>query len=137
METINDFLERKPWITEKTFKKNEIVISYLDGPRVEIFGDEKKEYYVEFINKDTDKVIHSQTVTNNMWVASSKKYYIPWVIKINGEIHDELNFKDKTVLISLESKALGDSISWAPYVVEFQKKHNCKVVLSTFKNDFF
>ncbi len=137
LETINDFLERKPWITEKIFKKNKIIISYLDGPRVEILGDEKKEYYVEFINKDTDKVIHSQTITNNMWVASSKKYYIPWVIKINGEVYDELNLEGKTVMISIESGALGDTISWAPYAVEFQKKHNCKVLLSTFKNNFF
>ncbi len=137
LKTINDFLERKPWITEKIFKKNKIIISYLDGPRVEILGDEKKEYYVEFINKDTDKVIHSQTITNNMWVASSKKYYIPWVIKINGEVYDELNLEGKTVMISIESGALGDTISWAPYAVEFQKKHNCKVLLSTFKNNFF
>ena len=137
IETINDFLDRKPWIVEKTFKKNEVIISYLDGPRVEVLGDEPKEYYVEFINKDTDKVVHSQTIKNNMWVACGKKYYIPWVIKINGEVYDELNFEGKTVLISLESKALGDTISWAPYAIEFQKKHNCKVVLSTFKNNFF
>jgi autotransporter strand-loop-strand O-heptosyltransferase len=137
LETINDFLERKPWIVEKTFKKNEIIISYLDGPKVEVLGDEPKEYYVEFINKDTDKVVHSQTIKNNMWVVCGRKYYIPWIIKINGEVYNELNLEGKTVMISLESKALGDTISWAPYAVEFQKKYNCKVLLSTFKNTFF
>ena len=124
-------------ITEKIFKKNEVIISYLDGPRVEVFGDEKKDYFVEFIDGSNGNVIHSQTITNNMWVASSKKYYIPWVIKINGEVYDELNLEGKTVMISIESRALGDTISWAPYSVEFQKKHNCKVLLSTFKNNFF
>jgi autotransporter strand-loop-strand O-heptosyltransferase len=137
LETINDFLERKPWIVEKTFKKNEIIISYLDGPKVEVLGDEPKEYYVEFINKDTDKVVHSQTIKNNMWVVCGKKYYIPWIIKINGEVYNELNLEGKTVMISLESKALGDTISWVPYAVEFQKKHNCKVLLSSFRNTFF
>ena len=136
LETINDFLERKPWL-DKPIKENKIIINYLDGPRVEVLGDEKKEYFVEFIDGDNDKVIHSQTITNNMWVSSSKKYYIPWVIKINGEVYDELNFEGKTVMISLESKALGDTISWAPYAIEFQKKHKCKVVLSTFRNNFF
>ena len=136
LETINDFLERKPWLN-KPFKKNEIILTYHDGPRVEVLGDEKKEYFVEFIDGTDGKVVHSQTISNNMWVASSKKYYIPWVIKINGEVYDELNLEGKTVMISLESKALGDTISWAPYAVEFQKKHNCKLLLSTFKNNFF
>jgi autotransporter strand-loop-strand O-heptosyltransferase len=136
INVINDFLERKPW-NNKPINKNEIIISYLDGPKVEIIGDEQKEYFVEFINKDTGKVVHSQTIKNKMWVACTKKYYIPWQIKINGETYDELNLEGKTVLIGLESKALGDTISWAPYAVEFQKKHNCKVILSTFKNEFF
>jgi autotransporter strand-loop-strand O-heptosyltransferase len=72
-----------------------------------------------------------------MWVACGKKYYIPWIIKINGEVYNELNLEGKTVMISLESKALGDTISWVPYAVEFQKKHNCKVLLSSFRNTFF
>jgi len=101
LETINDFLERKPWL-DKPFKKNEIIVSYLDGPRVEILGDEKKEYFIEFIDGNDSRVVHSQTISNNMWVASSKKYYIPWVIKINGEVYDELNLEGKTVMISLE-----------------------------------
>jgi len=136
IDTINDFLDRKPWLN-KPIKTNEIKISYLDGPRVEVSGDEKKDYFVEFIDSTDGKVIHSQTISNNMWVSCSKKYYIPWIIKINGEVYDELNLEGKTVMISLESKALGDTISWAPYAVEFQKKHNCKVLLSTFKNNFF
>jgi len=136
IETLNDFMERKPWLN-KPKKENKIVVTYLDGPKVEILGDEKKEYLIEFINGDTDNVIHSQTISNNMWVVCNKKYYIPWVIKINGQIYDTLDLKDKSVIISLESKALGDTISWAPYAIEFQKKHNCKVYLSTFRNEFF
>ena len=136
IETLNDFMERNPWLN-KPIKENEIIVTYLDGPRVEILGDEKKEYFIEFIDGNDGRVIHSQSISNNMWVSSSKKYYIPWVIKINGEVYDELNLEGKTVMISLESKALGDTISWAPYAVEFQKKHNCKLLLSTFKNNFF
>jgi autotransporter strand-loop-strand O-heptosyltransferase len=136
IETLNDFMERKPWLN-RPMKENKIIVSYLDGPRVEVLGDEKKEYFVEFVDGNTNKVIHSETITNNMWVASAKKYYIPWIIKINGVVYDKLDLTGKSVIISLESKALGDTISWAPYAVEFQKKHNCKVYLSTFKNDFF
>ena len=136
IETLNDFMLRKPWL-DKPIKENKIIVTYLDGPRVEVLGDENKEYFVEFIDGSTNSIIHSETITNNMWVASGKKYYIPWVIKINGEIYDKFDLTNKTVIISLESKALGDTISWAPYAVEFQKEHNCKVYLSTFRNEFF
>lgn len=133
IDTINDFLKRKPWLD----KPNKINVTYLDGPRVEIIGNDKKYYFVEFINGDDGNVIYSQTISNNMWVACDKKYYIPWIIKINGEVYDKLNLEGKTVMISLESKSLGDTIAWTPYAIEFQKKHNCKVLLSTFINELF
>jgi autotransporter strand-loop-strand O-heptosyltransferase len=41
---------------------------------------------------------------------------------------------NKTVFIVLDSKSLGDTIAWAGYALEFQKKHNCHVVMSTFWN---
>jgi autotransporter strand-loop-strand O-heptosyltransferase len=50
---------------------------------------------------------------------------------------NELNLENKSVMISLESKSVGDTLAWAPYAVEFQKKHNCKVYLSTFHNEWF
>jgi len=139
IETINDFIDIVPVkpIEKNTFKKNKIIVTYIDGPKVEILGDENQKYLIEFINKETGKVIHSQHINNNMWVACGKKYYVPWQIKINGLVYDELNLNEKEVLISFESKSLGDTISWAPYAVEFSKKHNCKVIVSTFHNDFF
>ena len=136
LETINDFLERKPWL-DRPKKENKILISYLDGPRVEILGDESKEYFVEFLDGDTDTVLFSDTIKNNMWTASSKKYYIPWVIKINGEIVDRFSLENKTVLISFETKAIGDTLAWAPYAIELMKEKKCKVVLSTFHNEWF
>ena len=114
-----------------------MIISYLDGPKIEFLGKKKESYYVEFINKLTGDVVFSDTIKNNMWTTSSKKYYIPWQIKVNGLVVDELNLEGKEVLICLESKALGDTLAWAPYSVEFAKKHNCKVILSTFHNKFF
>ena len=141
METLNDFFERKPWLNrpvkEKELRKNVIHVSYIDGPRVEIIGDEEKEYFIEFIDKSTDKVVYSDNIKNNMWTACGKKYYIPWQIKVNGEVYHELNLENETVIISMESKSIGDTIAYAPFVLEFAKKHNCKVVYSTFHNHFF
>jgi autotransporter strand-loop-strand O-heptosyltransferase len=136
IDTLNDFMDRKPWLN-RPVKENKIVVTYIDGPRVEVLGNDSKEYFVEFVDGNTDRVIHSGTINKNMWIACGKKYYVSWVIKINGEIYDRLDLTGKSVIISVESKALGDTISWAPYAVEFQKKHNCKVYLSTFRNEFF
>ena len=116
---------------------NTINVTYLGKPKVEILGDVSKEYKIEFINRDTNKVIHEQTIRNNMWTACNKQYYIPWLIKVNGKEISRLELKDKRVLISLDSSSLGDTIGWTPYAVKFAKKHKCKVILSTFHNDWF
>jgi autotransporter strand-loop-strand O-heptosyltransferase len=132
-KTLQDFINnyKEPKDT------NTINVSYIDGPRVEILGDVNKEYFVEFIDSRTNKTIHSSSISNNMWTACSKKYYIPWIIKVNGKEVNRLNLEGERVLISLESKSIGDTVAWTPYAVEFAKKHNCKVVLSTFHNDWF
>ena len=72
-----------------------------------------------------------------MWSASSIKYYVPWTIKVNGEIIEKFTLKDKRVLVSLESKSLGDTVAWAPYSVDLSIQRGCKVILSTFHNDWF
>jgi autotransporter strand-loop-strand O-heptosyltransferase len=48
-----------------------------------------------------------------------------------------LNLSNKKVLISFDSSSLGDNIAWMPYCLEFKKKHNCHVIVSTFKNFLF
>ena len=132
-QTIVEFMEKN---IESVTDKNEISISYLDGPKVEIIGDEDRTYFVEFLN-EKDEVIHSHTMKNNHWVKCSRKYYTKWKIRVNGKIVEELDLSGKRVLISFESKSIGDTIAWAPYALEFQKKHNCKVILSTFHNSWF
>jgi autotransporter strand-loop-strand O-heptosyltransferase len=136
-ETINKFLEKKPKMEPSFQVNNTISVTYIEGPKVEILGSQDKKYYVEFVNRDTDEVLHSGTISNNMWIACAKKYYIPWQIKINGEVYEDFNLEGHTVLISMESKSLGDTIAWAPYTVEFAKKHKCNVLFSTFHNHFF
>lgn len=131
-KTINDFLSRTP----KPSDNNKIIINYLDGPKVEVNGDYQKKYFVEFI--DGNGVVRfSNTITNNMWTSCGIKYYVPWTIKINGEVVDEFNLSGKRILISLESKSIGDTLAWAPYSIELMKQRNCKVILSTFHNEWF
>lgn len=115
--------------------ENEIVVSFIDGPRVEVFGSNKQFYDVEFF--DGDDLVHKSVIENNMWTSCNKKYFVNWTIKVNGEVIHQFNPQNKKVLISLESSSIGDTIAWTPYAVEFAKKHNCKVVVSTFFNSWF
>ena len=117
--------------------KNDFYITYNNGPKVEINGDTKKEYLVEFIDDFTKKIIHSSTIENNMWTACSREWFTNWVIKINGEIVDRFDLDGKKVRIIHDSKSMGDTIAWAPYAVEFANKHNCKVFLTTHHNEWF
>ena len=116
---------------------NNIEISFNEGPKVEIKGSNFEKYKVEFINGETNEIIHSSTITNNMWTKCNKSYFIPWVIKLNGKIIHKLDLKNKTVKITLDSKSIGDTIAWTPQVIEFAKKHQCKVIVSTFHNNWF
>jgi autotransporter strand-loop-strand O-heptosyltransferase len=75
-----------------------------------------------------------------MYSSLSRKYYTKWKTKISlGEIviEPEFDITESRVFIVFESSSLGDTIAWMPYCEEFRKKHNCDVIVSTFRNDMF
>jgi len=135
-ETLQEFYKKvNDPSYQKPIRKNTININFIDGPKVEVLGDEEIEYLIEFF--DNDVLVHSSIIKNNMWTTCGRKYFTNWTIKINGEIYHKFDATGKRVLISFDSKSIGDTIAWAPYAVEFAKKHNCKVILSTFHNEWF
>jgi autotransporter strand-loop-strand O-heptosyltransferase len=117
-------------------RKPSVSINYIEGPRVEINNGGDERFKVVFYDGDTRDVIHSGEIPTNHWIKANRRYFVNWLITINGE-EFRLNFEDKRVYISLESKSLGDTLAWIPYVEEFRKKHNCHVVCSTFMNQMF
>jgi len=137
-ETIKKFSEKfSDKIQKHKEEKNEIFITFIDGPKVEIRGNRKEKYFIEFIDSEKNSVVYSDTIENNMWTSCSRKYFTKWIIKINGNVAHEFNCLNQRILICLESRSMGDTIAWAPYAVDFAIKNNCKVVLSTFHNDWF
>ena len=112
---------------------------FIDGPFLEIKGNSNSDFKVEYY--DGDKCIYSNVVKCNSWVKLNRKWYTDWRVKVwENEVlvHDyQLNYKGKRVYIAFESSSLGDTIAWMPYVEEFRKKHNCHVIVSTFKNNLF
>jgi autotransporter strand-loop-strand O-heptosyltransferase len=116
-------------------------INFVDGAKVEILSDDKLEFGVEFLDKNTNDIIYKTAISTNSWCATNIKYYKEYKVNItyNNEIVVSHNFDltNKNVLIKFDSSSIGDSIAWIPYVEEFRKKHNCKVYCSTFMNHLF
>jgi autotransporter strand-loop-strand O-heptosyltransferase len=121
--------------------KNKVIIYFVGGPFVEVQGNISADYTVEFIDNKSGKIYYSTTIKNNMWTKCSIEYFVEWKIRIyeNGKLWYEYLYdaKDKRVYIAIDSKALGDSLAWFAYVDEFRKKHQCKVITSTFMNHMF
>jgi autotransporter strand-loop-strand O-heptosyltransferase len=121
--------------------KNKIFISYVRGPRIEIIGSNSTTYKVEFIDKNDNSIKFQTEIGNNNWAKSNYEYFIDWKVRVWEKtvlIHEEdFNAKGKRVYIAMDSKAIGDTIAWFPYLEEFQLKHECELIVSTFHNKLF
>jgi autotransporter strand-loop-strand O-heptosyltransferase len=145
-QKLNDEVEefkRKNKVLRKDKPSNRKVnYNFVDGPLVEIVEDGDYLYSVEFVNKKNNKTEYQLNLKSNHWAKTVKKYYVEWLIKIKGIDNDfyqeyEFDLHNKKVMICFESKSLGDSLAWIPYVEKFRSDNNCEVVCSSFNNDLF
>jgi autotransporter strand-loop-strand O-heptosyltransferase len=124
-------------------EENKFYVSFIQGAKCEVIGDEERRYIVKFIDQKHNKVIHESEINNNMWTKTNIQYFINWKVEIIDKETNELVFEhkldliDKKVYIHFESSAIGDTLAWFPQVEEFRKKYKSKVVISTFHNDWF
>jgi len=113
-----------------------IIQHFVGQPYLEIKSGLKADFKVQYF--DGDNLVYENTIGSNSWIKLNRQYYTKWESKVfmNDELihHNILDLEGKRVYIALASKSLGDTIAWAPYALEFQKKHKCKVILSTFLN---
>jgi autotransporter strand-loop-strand O-heptosyltransferase len=124
-----------------THKDKKIQYNFIDGAFIEILENKKNKYKVEFINNLNNNVEYSTIIESNYWTKCFKQYFINWKIKItdlgtNQTTEHFYNPSGKRILIGFESKSLGDTIAWIPYVDEFRKFWNCHVICATFHNEF-
>ena len=121
--------------------KNTAIFNFIKGAYVEIKGSQPKEYKVQFIDSKTNVTHFQTTIANGQWAKCSIEYYVDWDVKVwDGDVlfaQHSFNAQKKRVYIALDSKALGDTLAWLPYVEEFGKVHNCEMVTSTFHNHMF
>ena len=113
---------------------------FVKTPFFEIKGNSNKNFKIDFFDS-LGSLIYTNTVKSNTWVKLNRQYLTEWktVVTCDGNVVYENNFNlnNKKVFITFESKSIGDTIAWFPYVEEFRKKWNCKLIVSTFWNKFF
>lgn len=141
-ETTNllvDVIENTKTSLYKPEPKLTFNINFVNNPFFEMVGEGDKEYKVEFYDKDV--LYYTTMLKPNMWSKLIREYFTDWTIKVWDEdelIYEyKLDFTGQRVYIAFDSSSLGDNIAWIPYVLEFKKKHNCHVIVSTFWNKLF
>ena len=111
----------------------------VDGYFIELNSNITNPFKVEVFDEKENLVYHTELITG-MYSKLSRKYYTKWKTKLHVDsltFEHEFNLENSRVFIVFESGSLGDTISWVPYCEEFRKKHNCHVIVSSFRNDMF
>ena len=140
-ETKNLYIKSLSDFTPPVIEEHiDILTHNVDGPFLELRGNSKKTYTVEILDNQNN-ILYKDNLKCGSFIKLNKKYYIVWKYKVyeNNIILKEESFSlnGSKVFITMDSKSLGDTISWIPYCEEFRKKHNCTVVVSTFWNKLF
>lgn len=127
--------------TEPSEKNTIVNCHFVEGPFLEIKGTDTRDYEILFYDKGDDAVVHKRLHPVNMWTRPHRRWKTDWLVTVH--MGDKLIFKHefnpmgKRVLISIDSKSLGDTIAWFPYAEEFRKKYQCHVTVATFWNKLF
>jgi len=127
-------------VREQPIEPVTIMQHFVNQPYIEIQGDTDSVFDIEMYEGD-DILSYKTQIKANQWVKLNRQYFTNWKTQIyqDGELiyNEQYNARGKRVLIAFQSSSLGDTIAWIPYCEEFKKKHNCHVIVSTFKNDLF
>jgi autotransporter strand-loop-strand O-heptosyltransferase len=126
--------------SNKIHQKININIHFVNHPFLEITGPSNKTYLIQYFD-DNNILIYQNRIKSYHWVKLNREWFTNWKIKVWEDdklIFDyNLNLENKRVYIAFDSSSLGDTIAWLPYAEEFRKKHNCHVIVSTYKNFLF
>ena len=109
-----------------------IKYDFNDGARILL---PKGKWHVQIEDDETDNIIFACDPDEG-WVTSTKKYYIPFRIRVwvRGEkepvLNHTLDLKGKEVQLKFPVGTLGDTIGWMSYADRFQRKHQCAAELT-------
>lgn len=132
------------YILKKELVVNEISFhpTFIDGVKLTSTSDKPQNLYIIITNNDTNDILcEDNFISNEPYIFDYHEFinYKLSVYNVCGEkIYDyDMNLKDKKVWVKFESISIGESIAWIPYVEEFRKKHQCKLLCTTHWNKLF
>ena len=120
-------------------RKQQVSITqhFVNQPFLEIKGNSESDFLVQFLD-EKGSIYYQNTIKANHWVRLNRQWYTKWRTKVfEGKdliYNSTMDLEGKKVFIAIDSKSLGDTLAWIPYVEEFRNKHNCTMVCSTFWN---
>jgi autotransporter strand-loop-strand O-heptosyltransferase len=116
-------------------------VHFVNGPYLEVVGESSNEYLVKFTNKKNGQVLYESKLKPGHWGKCNFEYFIDWKIDVYKDDEvvytHEINLENKKVFIAFDSKALGDTLAWFPYIETFRQIHKCDIIVSTFHNYLF
>ena len=124
---------------EKILPTFNVTSHSVDGYFFELSSNITNPFKVQIFD-EKENLVYSTELTSGMYTKLNRKYYTKWKTRLYLEdlvFEHEFNLENSRVFIVFESSSLGDTIAWMPYCEEFRKKHNCHVVVSSFRNDMF
>ena len=130
----DDYIPKEKVVLNVTLNSHSV-----DGYFIELQSNITNPFKVEVFD-EKENLIYKTELTSGMYSKLSRKYYTKWKTRLsidNLTFEHEFNLENSRVFIVFESSSLGDTIAWLPYCEEFRKKHNCNVIVSTFRNELF
>ena len=128
------------YLEKENVKLNVTLNSHsVDGYFIELNSNIDNPFKVEIFD-EKENLVYTTELKSGMYSKLNRKYYTKWKTRLSIEnlaFEHEFNLENSRVFIVFESSSLGDTIAWLPYCEEFRKKHNCNVIVSTFRNELF
>ena len=98
---------------------------FTDGARVLL---PQGQWRVQLTDEESGNIVFACD-SDGGWVVSSKKYYVPFNVKVweRGQttplLDHTLDLTGKSVLIKFPVGTLGDLVGWVPYAAKFARKY--------------
>lgn len=130
-------------IPQKQFtnpNKMDFVFHCVNNPYFEVKYNKPKQFKIKIFD-DRGNLHYQNDINSNNWVKLNREYYTKWTVKLWTDdtliYKNTLDFSSKRVFISFDSHSLGDTVAWIPYCSEFQKLHNCELIVSCNWSELF
>ena len=114
-----------------------IRFDFNDGARILL---PRGEWHVELEDDESGNILFACDAEEG-WILSTKKYYVPFRIRVwdradlaTPVLDHTMDLRDRPVVIKFPVGTLGDILAWFNYAEKFREKHGCRLECTLAKN---